>query len=69
MRATGVELFDRAVGGLSPGLPLVMSGGIGSGRTVLCLQLANAALQRGERVVYLTIDVGTVLIGIRPESL
>lgn len=54
MKATGVEIVDRALGGVVPGLPLVVCGPAGSGRTVLALQLAHAALARGERAVFLT---------------
>lgn len=53
MRGSGVELIDRSLGGLEAGLPLVIAGPPGSGRTVLCLELAAAALARGEAVTYL----------------
>lgn len=54
MRVSGVELIDRALGGLAPGLPLVLAGASGSGRTVLALQLVGAAVGRGESAVLLT---------------
>ena len=44
MQPTGVAVLDQAIGGLVPGLPLVIAGGPGSGRTVLCLELARRAL-------------------------
>lgn len=53
-RPTGVALVDRAVGGVCRGLPLVLFGPMGCGRTVLCIELAAAALSRGETVVYVT---------------
>lgn len=61
MRVSGVELIDRALGGLVPGLPLVLAGASGSGRTVLALQLVGAAVERGESAVLLT--------GVPPELL
>jgi CheY-like chemotaxis protein/KaiC/GvpD/RAD55 family RecA-like ATPase len=62
MKATGVEIVDRALGGVVPGLPLVVCGPPGSGRTVLALQLAHAALARGERAVFLTSEPPRLLI-------
>lgn len=50
MRPTGASIIDHVLGGYPPGLPLVVAGPSGSGRTVLCLQLAHAALLRGEVV-------------------
>ena len=49
---TGVEVIDHVLGGLTPGLPCVIAGPSGSGRTVLALQLAGSALDAG-RVVSL----------------
>jgi CheY-like chemotaxis protein/KaiC/GvpD/RAD55 family RecA-like ATPase len=53
VQATGVDIIDRAIGGLAPGLPVILAGPSGCGRTVLALQLAAAALARGEAVAYL----------------
>jgi DNA-binding response OmpR family regulator/KaiC/GvpD/RAD55 family RecA-like ATPase len=50
VRTTGASIIDHVLGGYPPGLPLVLTGASGCGRTVLSLQLAYAALQRGERV-------------------
>ncbi|MFQ5698718.1 MAG: response regulator [Myxococcota bacterium] len=61
MRATGVALLDQVLGGAEPGLPLMIAGPIGSGRTLLSLELARAALQRGDQVVYLTPESWSVL--------
>lgn len=54
MRAlqSGVELVDRALGGLLPGLPCIVAGPSGAGRTVLALQLADAALRGGKVVSF-----------------
>ena len=51
VRTTGASIVDHVLGGFPPGLPLVIAGPSGSGRTVLGLQLACAALARGERVL------------------
>jgi CheY-like chemotaxis protein/KaiC/GvpD/RAD55 family RecA-like ATPase len=61
-RATGVALLDRCVGGAAPGLGLVVAGDTGTGRTVLCLQIAAAALERGERAVFLTSEPAEILL-------
>jgi CheY-like chemotaxis protein/KaiC/GvpD/RAD55 family RecA-like ATPase len=50
---TGVAIVDELLGGIVPGLPLVIAGPSGSGRTVLALQLAAGALERGKVVTYL----------------
>jgi CheY-like chemotaxis protein/archaellum biogenesis ATPase FlaH len=62
MQASGVAPIDRGLGGLEPGLPLVLAGPAGSGRTVLCLELAAAALGRGEPVTYLTAEPPNLLL-------
>ena len=61
-RATGVALLDRCVGGAAPGLGLVLAGETGTGRTVLCLEVAAAALERGERAVFLTSEPADILL-------
>jgi CheY-like chemotaxis protein/KaiC/GvpD/RAD55 family RecA-like ATPase len=61
-RATGVALLDRCVGGAAPGLGLVVAGETGTGRTVLCLEIAAAALERGERAVFLTAEPAEILL-------
>jgi len=50
VRTTGATIIDHVLGGFPPGLPLILAGPSGCGRTVLALQLAGAALARGERV-------------------
>jgi len=62
LRPSGVEVVDRVVGGLPVGLPLVLLGPMGSGRTVLALELTHRALTRGERVVYLTAERADALL-------
>ena len=47
---TGVEIVDHVLGGITPGLPCVVSGPSGAGRTVLSLQLAASALAGGSIV-------------------
>ncbi len=61
-RPIGVELLDHAVGGAAPKLGLVLVGETGTGRTVLCLEVAAAALDRGQRVVYLTGEPPEILL-------
>ena len=61
-RTTGVALLDRCVGGAAPGLGLVIAGETGTGRTVLCLEVAAAALSRGERAVFLTSEPADILL-------
>ena len=51
------------MGEVVPGVPLVLSAPSGSGRTVLCLQLAARALARGRHVAYLTSQPPRLLLG------
>jgi DNA-binding response OmpR family regulator/KaiC/GvpD/RAD55 family RecA-like ATPase len=53
VQPTGVDIIDRALGGIAPGLPLIVAGPSGSGRTVLSLELAASALDGGQVVAYL----------------
>lgn len=53
MQATGVDIIDRMIGGVTPGLPLILAGPSGCGRTVVALQLVASALDNGEVVAYL----------------
>ena len=50
---TGVDVIDHLLGGITQGLPCVIAGPSGSGRTVLALQLATSALEAGRVVTYL----------------
>ena len=47
---TGVEIVDHVLGGITPGLPCVVAGPSGAGRTVLSLQLAASSLAKGSIV-------------------
>ena len=53
LHPTGVEIIDHVLGGIAPGLPCVLAGPSGAGRTVLCVQLAQAALTSGRIVTYI----------------
>lgn len=70
MRAlpSGVEVIDHVLGGFTPGLPCVLSGPSGSGRTVLAIQLAQAALEAG-RVVSLLCNEPAPFLLRQAESL
>jgi CheY-like chemotaxis protein/archaellum biogenesis ATPase FlaH len=62
VRTTGASIVDHVLGGYPPGLPLVLAGPSGSGRTVLGLQLANAALAAGEIVQFVSSEPAPSLI-------
>jgi len=53
LHPTGVEILDYVLGGIAPGLPCVLAGPSGAGRTVLCIQLAQAALESGRVVIFI----------------
>ncbi|MDH5441835.1 MAG: AAA family ATPase [Candidatus Bathyarchaeota archaeon] len=54
---TGVKGLDEMLGG---GLPkqrvILLCGGPGAGKTIFCLQFLAAAVERGERGVYVTLE-------------
>jgi KaiC/GvpD/RAD55 family RecA-like ATPase len=62
LRRAGVPVVDRVVGGIAPGLPLVLAGPAGCGRTVLALQLAAAALREEGIVIMLTAEPAPLLL-------
>jgi CheY-like chemotaxis protein/KaiC/GvpD/RAD55 family RecA-like ATPase len=62
VRTTGASIIDHVLGGYPPGLPLVLAGPSGSGRTVLGLQLARAALDAGEIVQFVSSEPAPSLI-------
>lgn len=62
MRRTGVAVVDHVIGGLAPGLPLVLAGAPGCGRTVLALQIAAAALRENDIVAFLTSESAPLLL-------
>jgi DNA-binding response OmpR family regulator/KaiC/GvpD/RAD55 family RecA-like ATPase len=61
-----VALLESALGNAEGRGPFALAGPMGCGRTVVCLQLANAGLQRGERVVLLSADAPDQLL---PQAL
>jgi CheY-like chemotaxis protein/archaellum biogenesis ATPase FlaH len=62
VRPTGAGIVDHVLGGYPPGLPLVVAGTSGCGRTVLALQLAHGAIERGERVEFVSSEPAPSLI-------
>ncbi len=62
MRRTGVAVVDHVIGGLAPGLPLVLAGPPGCGRTVLALQIAAAALRDNDIVAFLSSEPAPLLL-------
>jgi CheY-like chemotaxis protein/KaiC/GvpD/RAD55 family RecA-like ATPase len=62
VRPTGVTIIDRVIGGFPSGLPLIIAGASGAGRTVTALALAHHALRRGEQVCFLTPEAAPSLL-------
>ena len=55
--STGVQGLDKMLkGGLIPGRPYVLSGGMGSGRTTLGMQILQQGVRQGERALFVAID-------------
>ncbi len=55
--STGIEGLDKMLkGGLIPGRPYVLSGGMGSGRTTLGMQILQQGVRQGERALFVAID-------------
>jgi DNA-binding response OmpR family regulator/KaiC/GvpD/RAD55 family RecA-like ATPase len=61
-RSTGVEIIDELVGGITPGLPCVLAGPSGAGRSVLSLQLAAASVEQGRVVTFLCNEPAPLLL-------
>jgi DNA-binding response OmpR family regulator/KaiC/GvpD/RAD55 family RecA-like ATPase len=57
-----VAVVDHVIGGIAPGLPLVLAGPPGCGRTVLALQIADAALRENDIVAFLSSEPAPLLI-------
>lgn len=54
---TGVEGLDSLLGsGIPKGVSTIIAGGPGSGKTILCLQIAQAAAKKGEKVLYISLE-------------
>ena len=62
MIASGISLLDERLGGLVPKRTYVLTGSPGTGKTVACLEFANAGLDAGETVVMLTSDDPTDVV-------
>jgi DNA-binding response OmpR family regulator/KaiC/GvpD/RAD55 family RecA-like ATPase len=57
-----VAVVDHVIGGLAPGLPLVVAGPPGCGRTVLALEIAAAALRENDIVAFLSSEPAPLLL-------
>lgn len=56
------SLLEAALGGLAPGFPAVLTGPAGSGRTVLCLEVAHAFAASGRTVALVTGEPARLLL-------
>jgi len=55
--STGIKGLDKLIdGGLVPGSATLISGGAGCGKTIFCLQYTWDGLQKGEKVMYITLE-------------
>jgi len=55
--STGIAGLDRLLhGGLIRGRTYLLCGDTGTGKTLVCLQLLQQALSRGEKAIYVTVD-------------
>ncbi len=54
---TGIEGLDKlAFEGIPKGSSLLVAGGAGSGKTILCLQTLNNVANRGEKTLYVSLE-------------
>jgi len=54
---TGIEGFDKLFeDGIPKGSAILIAGGAGSGKTILCLQILANAAKAGERCLYLSLE-------------
>lgn len=54
---TGIEGFDSMIeNGIPKGASVLISGGAGSGKTILCLNIAANASMQGEKCLYLSFE-------------
>jgi len=68
--STGVEGLDEMLnGGFSKGRIILVSGGPGTGKTILALQYLIRSLERGESGVYVTLEEPLVFIMENANSL
>jgi len=54
---TGIKGFDALFDdGIVRGNAIIIAGGTGTGKTILTLQLMNAALEKGQKCLYMTLE-------------
>ncbi len=54
---TGIEGLDKlAFEGIPKGSSLLVAGGAGSGKTILCLQILNNVANKGEKALYISLE-------------
>lgn len=54
---TGIKGLDSLLGkGIPTGTSTIIAGGPGSGKTIICLQIANHAATNGEKVLYISLE-------------
>lgn len=61
MIRSGIAPLDERLGGLQSGDAFLITGGPGTGKTTMCLQFANAGLQRGDAVCMVIVGRGSSL--------
>jgi len=67
-RATGVDEFDRVLGGgIVPGAAILLSGEPGVGKSTLLLEVAARAARDGYRVLYVSAEESTAQVRLRAE--
>lgn len=55
--ATGIKGFDRLFeNGIPKGASVLISGGAGSGKTILCLQILSQATAKGRKCLYMSFE-------------
>src|SRR5690606_36738588 len=69
-RSTGVEEFDRVLGGgIVPGAVVLMAGEPGIGKSTLALDVAARAARTGERVLYVSGEESAAQVKLRAERI
>jgi len=67
---SGSSTLDKLLGGgLTCGTSLLITGAAGTGKSVLCTQYANAAVKRGERVLFYLFDERFSTFSLRTTAL
>ncbi len=67
-RPTGVDEFDRVLGGgIVPGAAVLLSGEPGVGKSTLLLEVAARAARDGHRVLYVSAEESTAQVRLRAE--